>query len=201
MHTAQVDALRALLAPTGWLERTKYFAAALRRRSLTPNGLLIVGTPADEPWHMTAHLADESRLADLPGLMPTLVRWAPPPGAAPHLAVGIDRLERADRSQTLLVVSPEAAPEALLDRVADAKKAGTAIFSLDQGDAELEDLASESLTVRPGLDPLSFDAAQHLVSFGVADLAAVAADQSPTQPGLRTRLNRLLTALSGPTPD
>lgn len=194
VHTAQVDALRALLAPTGWLERTRYFAGALRQRSRTRGGLLIVGTPADEPWHMTAHLADESRFAGLPELMPTLVRWAPPPGAPPHLAVGIDRLEQAGRAETLLVVSADAAPPALLDRVADARKAGTAIFALDQGDPDLGDLASESLAIRPGHDPLSFDAAQHLVSFGVADT-----DQQRVS--LRRSLNRLLSAISGPQPD
>jgi hypothetical protein len=194
VHTAQVDALRELLAPTGWLERTRQFAGALRRRSRTPNGLLIVGTPADEPWHMTAHLADESRFAGLPELMPTLVRWAPPPGAPPHLAVGIDRLEQAGRSETLLVVSAAAVPPTLLDRVADARKAGTAIFALDQGDPDLDDLASESLAIRPEQDLLSFDTAQHLVSFGVTD-----ADQH--RASVRRRLNRLLTALSGPSPD
>ena len=183
-----------MLAPTGWLERTRHFAGALRRRSRTPNGLLIVGTPADEPWHMTAHLTEESRLAGLPELMPTLVRWAPPPGAPPHLAVGMDRLEEAGRAETLLVVSAEAAPEALLERLADARKAGTAIFALDQGDPDLGDLASESLEIRPELDPLSFDAAQHLVSFGVTE-----ADQQ--RASMRSRLNKLLTAISGPQPD
>ena len=194
VQTSQVDALRAALAQTGWLERTRHFAGALRRRSRTPNGLLIVGTPADEPWHMTAHLTEESTLAGLPELMPTLVRWAPPPGAPPHLAVGIDRLELAGRAETLLVVSAEAAPAPLLERVADARKAGTAIFALDQGDPDLADLASESLAIRPELDPLSFDAAQHLVSFGVTE-----ADQQ--RGSLRTRLNKLLTAISGPQPD
>jgi len=194
VQTGQVDELRAVLAPTGWLERTRHFAGALRRRSRTPNGLLIVGTPADEPWHMTAHLTEESRLAGLPELMPTLVRWAPPPGAPPHLAVGMDRLEQAGRAETLLVVSAEAAPEALLERLADARKAGTAIFALDQGDPDLGDLASESLEIRPELDPLSFDAAQHLVSFGVTE-----ADQQ--RASMRSRLNKLLTAISGPQPD
>lgn len=196
MQTAQVDALRELLAPTGWLERTRHFAGALRRRSRTPNGLLIVGTPADEPWHMTAHLADESRFAGLPELMPTLVRWAPPPGAPAHLAVGIDRLEQAGRTETLLVVTAEAAPAPLLERVADARKAGTAIFALDQGDPDLDDLASESLAIRPELDPLSFDTAQHLVSFGVAGTGA-----DKQQASIRSRLNKLLTTLSGPQPE
>jgi hypothetical protein len=194
VQTDQVDALRVVLAPTGWLERTRYFAGALRRRSRTPNGLLIVGTPADEPWHMTAHLTEESRLAGLPELMPTLVRWATPPGAPPHLAVGIDRLEQAGRAETLLVVSAEAAPASLLERVADARKAGTAIFALDQGDPDLGDLASESLAIRPEIDPLSFDTAQHLVSFGVAEA-------DPQRAGMRARLNKLLTAISGPQPD
>jgi hypothetical protein len=192
VQTAQVDALRALLAPTGWLERTRHFAGALRRRARTPHGLLIVGTPAEEPWHMTAHLADESRLAGLPELMPTLVRWAPPAGARPHLAVGIERLERAGRAETLLVVSPTAAPSALLDRVADARKAGAAIFALDAGDPDLDGLAAESLAVRPGQDPVSFDAAQHLVSFGVTEGTAAT--------GWRGRLDRLLGAISGPQP-
>lgn len=195
VQTAQVDALRALLAPTGWLERTRYFAGALRRRALTAHGLLIVGTPADEPWHMTAHLADESRFAGLPELMPTLVRWAPPAGALPHLAVGIERLERAGRAETLLVVSPTAAPPALLDRVADARKAGTAIFALDTGDPDLDGLVAESLAVRPDQDPVSFDAAQHLVSFDVTQFGVI---ETTPAPGWRGRLDRLLGVISGP---
>ncbi len=200
MHNAQVEALRALLAPTGWLDRTRQFAGALRRRATTPQGLLIVGTPDDEPWHMTAHLADESELAGLPGLRPTLVRWAPPPGAPPHLSIGLERLEQTGRSQTLLIVSAQAAPEKLLDRVADAKKAGSSIFALGQGDPELDDLVHESLAVRPEQDPLSFDAAQHLVTFAVGDPALNPAcpATATTAPGLRGRLNRLLDTISGP---
>jgi hypothetical protein len=153
----------------------------------------VVGTPADEPWHMTAHLADESRLAGLPELMPTLVRWAPPADAPAHLAIGIDRLERVGRAETLLVVTADLAPAPLLDRLADAKKAGTAIFALDQGDPDLDCLATESLTVRPDRDRLSFDITQHLVSFAVAE---------PAQPiRLRGRLDRLLGAISGPSLD
>jgi hypothetical protein len=203
VDNAQLEALRAVLAPTGWLDRTRQFAGALRHRARTPQGLLIVGTPDDEPWHMTAHLADESELAGLPELMPTLVRWAPPPGAPPHLSIGLERLEQAGRSETLLVVSGQAAPEPLLDRVADAKRAGSSIFALDQGDPELDDLVHESLAVRPGQDPLSFDAAQHLVTFALGDSALEPAGRSgaATPPGLRARLNRLLETISGPQPD
>lgn len=212
VNTAQVEALRALLAPTGWLERTSDFARALRGRARTPQGLLIVGTPDDEPWHMTAHLADESRLAGLPELEPTLVRWAPPRGAPPHLAVGIDRLERAGRSETLLVISPDAAPAALLERVADARKAGTTIFALDRGDADLDDLAHESLDVLPEQAPVSFDGAQHLVSLAVGEAAVRGASRRGESPAgdrpsvsqlatLRGRLARLLDTISGPHAD
>jgi hypothetical protein len=192
---AQVEALRALLAPTGWWGRTREFACALRGRARTPHGLLIVGTPDDEPWHMTAHLADESRLAGLPELEPTLVRWAPPPGAAPHLSVGIDRLSQAGRSETLLVVSAQAAPVPLLERVADARRAGSAVFALDGGDPELDALAHEALAVHPADAPVSFDGAQHLVSLAIGEDGAF----SPAEPP-RTRrtLSRLLDMLSGP---
>src|SRR5205807_1934987 len=68
----QVAALRALLAPTGWLERTRAFARALRSSARTPGGLLLVGTPGEEPWHLAAHLDEESRFAGLRELAPTL---------------------------------------------------------------------------------------------------------------------------------
>jgi hypothetical protein len=215
VNTEQVEALRTLLASSGWLDRTKYFARALRGRSRTPNGLLVVGTPTFEPWHMAAHLDDESRYAGLPELAPTLVRWAPPTDAPAHLRVGIDRIARAGRSETLLVVGSDAAPDALLERVADARKAGASILALDRGDDELDSLAHEYLAVRPVVDPVSFDGAQHLVSMAVgeADFERLASPAGVRQTdaresdarqssagGVRGRLARLLNAVSG-TPD
>jgi hypothetical protein len=214
VNTAQVEALRTLLASSGWLERSRYFARALRARSRTPNGLLIVGTPSFEPWHMAAHLEDESRYAGVPELAPTLIRWAPPPDAPPHLRVGIDRIERAGRAETLLVVGSDDAPDTLLERVADARKAGAAIFALDRGDDELDNLAHESLAVRPVLDPVSFDGAQHLVSMAVgkagpADWGCASPGHAESETGdscpgarsrlgnMRGRLARLLNAVSG----
>ncbi|HUZ25551.1 MAG TPA: hypothetical protein VMV07_17475 [Streptosporangiaceae bacterium] len=218
MNADQVAALRVLLAPTGWLDRTRSFARALRDYSRTPQGLLIVGTPQDEPWHMTAHLADESRLAEIPELAPTLIRWSHPAGAPPHLRVGIERLEAATRQETLLVVSPQAAPAELLERVDDARRIGATILALDRGDPELGALAHEALAVPEGTSPLSFDAAQHLVSAAAGEPyrpraprrgshrasdrpAASRQEAGQGAASLRSRLAQLLDAVSGPPAD
>jgi hypothetical protein len=220
----QVTTLRALLAPTGWLERTRVFTQAMRKATRSPGGLLIVGTPEEEPWHLTAHLDEESRLSRIPELRPTLVRWRVPAGAPSHLRVGLDRLEAAQRGETLFVVAPSTAPVPLLERVDDARRTGATIFALDQGDPELDALAHETLAVRSRIDPMSFGAAQHLISSAIGELdrpegfdAAFDAGEfgvasaegrlrSPGSPryrpgvrGLRDRVARLLDAVSGPT--
>ncbi len=215
--------LRALLAPTGWLERTRAFAQGLRKATRSPGGLLLVGTPDDEPWHLTAHLDEESRLSRIPELMPTLVRWRVPEGAPAHLRVGLERLEAARRGETLFVVSPTSAPVPLLERVDDARRVGATIFALDQGDPELDALAHERLAIRTGFDAVSFGAAQHLISSAVGGLDqpdgydsaefGVASGEgrlrAPGTPGhqrsrsgvrgLRDRVARLLDAVSGPS--
>jgi hypothetical protein len=215
MDADQVAMLRALLAPTGWLDRTALFARALRQSTRKPRGLLIMGTPVDEPWHMTAHLLDESKLAGIPELEPTFVRWSPPLDAKPHLSIGLERLRAASRGETLLVVSGELAPPQLLERVHDVRKLGATIFALDGIDPELDELAHESLGVSPASAPVTFDAAQHLVSAAATDLA-VPPDlrsvrggyvpgqrHSPDQhgSGFRARLARLLDAVSGTPTD
>ena len=48
MDANQVATLRALLAPTGWLDRTRAFARGLRKATRTPGGLLLVGEHLDE---------------------------------------------------------------------------------------------------------------------------------------------------------
>lgn len=205
MNADQVATLRALLAPTGWLDRTASFAGALRRSARTPRGLLIVGTATDEPWHMTAHLADESRLAGLPELEPTLVRWSPPPDAPAHLAVGIGRLRETRRGETLLVVTGEHAPAALLERVDDVRRLGATVFALDRGDPELDSLAHETLAVPEASAPVTFDAAQHLVSAATTGMPLAPGGvqrgargrPGPDVSGFRARLARLLDAVSG----
>ena len=152
----------------------------------------MVGTPDYEPWHVTAHLDDEARLAGIPELAPTLVRWAAPAGAPPHLSVGLARLEAAQRGETVFVVADDTAPVPLLERVDDARRVGATILALDEGDPELDALAHEALAVP---ESLSFDAGQHLVSAaaGERDAARTAGAR-----GLRARLARLLDTVSGP---
>jgi len=180
----QVATLRALLAPTAWLDRTRAFARGLRQATRAPGGLLLVGTPAEEPWHLTAHLDEESRLSGIPEMMPTLVRWQVPDGAPPHLRVGLERLGAARRGETVFVVTPSTAPVPLLERVSDARKVGATIFALDQGDPELEGLAHEAMSIAPDhLSPgvpgmVSFGAAQHLISAACGELGAGVASQA-----------------------
>ena len=79
-------------------------------------GLLLVGTPEHEPWHLAAHLDDEAQFSGVAELSPTLVRYAPPADAPEHLAFSLQRLEQAKRGETVFVVSDENAPESLLSR-------------------------------------------------------------------------------------
>jgi hypothetical protein len=212
MDADQVATLRVLLASTRWLERAGVLGHALRTSTKTRGGLLIVGTPAEEPWHVTAHLDEESRLSGIPELMPTLVRWSPPPGAPPHLSVGLSRLEEARRGETLFVVAEDATPVPLLERVNDARHVGATILALDGGDPELDGLAHESLAVprpeqansaewagRAGL--LNFDGAQHLVSAaaGSRDEDFTGGRGGPARRGVRARLARFLDAVAGPS--
>jgi DNA-binding MurR/RpiR family transcriptional regulator len=163
--------------------------------------LLLVGTPDAEPWHLAAHLDDESRWTGTPELSPTLVRYAVPREAPPHLSFTLERLEAARRGETVFVVSEESAPEQLLQRAWDARKLGATVLSLDAGDAELHEVAHESLTVlsaqtelvTPELEVVSFDSVQHLVS-----VAAGEAAQSKPSRSVRERMASLLESITGP---
>src|SRR5947208_15229805 len=128
MDAARVAMLRELLATTGWVDRTRDFARTMRRSTDQRGGLLLVGTPDEEPWHLAAHLDEESRWTGIAQIAPTLIRWAPPADAPPHLAVTMARLEAASRGETVLVVAEEAAPEQLLERVSDARRHGATVL-------------------------------------------------------------------------
>jgi hypothetical protein len=194
VDAATVHTLRELLAPTGWVERSRDFAKSMRRFTRAPGGLLLLGTPAEEPWHLTAHLDDEARWSGIAELAPTLVRWSPPPDAPKHLAIDVQRLRAARRGETLLVVAPDVAPAPMLERVADVRRTGATVLALDTGDDELQELAHDALVVprTPAPDSPSFDVVQHLVS--------VAAGEAPSRRGFRDRLGRFLDVVSGPAP-
>ena len=202
---------RDLLLGTAWVERTREFAGALRFAGHGDGGLLMVGTPAEEPWHLTAHLSDEARMAGVPELAPTLVRHQVPADARPHLAVDLSRLEAAGRHETVLVVAPGASGEQVLERVDDARRSGATILAMESGDRELRGLAHEVLTVAEGPsspwpgaalradglivpDGLAFETAQHLVSVAAGEVPVAVGGRR----GFRDRLARLLDAVSGP---
>ncbi|MFI1716385.1 hypothetical protein ACIGW4_23410 [Streptomyces sp. NPDC053513] len=197
MDAVRVALLREVLAGTEWPAAARRFAGALRS-SVVPHrgGLLLVGTEEYEPWHLAAHLVDESAWSGLPELAPTLVRHRVRPGAPAHLAVGLGRLEAAGRGATLLMVAPERPGGGLLQRVHDARRAGATVLALDGGDEEVRGLAHETLTVEEGAE-VDLDTVQHLVS------AAAGENSLPAPRGgrrFRDRLSALADRLTAPPP-
>ncbi|WP_069172574.1 hypothetical protein [Streptomyces griseus] len=197
MDAVRVALLREVLAGTEWPSAARRFARTLRS-SVVPQdgGLLLVGTEVYEPWHLAAHLVDESTWSGLPQLRPTLVRHRVEPGDPVHLAVGLGRIETAGRGETLLVVAPERAEAGLLERVHDARRAGATVLSLDGGDPEVRGLAHEALTVT-GEDEVDLDTVQHLVSAAAGENSAPAPRRRRS---FRDRLSRLADQLTAPPP-
>ncbi|WP_427922873.1 hypothetical protein [Streptomyces sp. cg40] len=197
MDAVRVALLREVLAGTEWLGATRRFAGVLRGSVVAHGGgLLLVGTPAYEPWHLAAHLVDEAAWSGTPELAPTLVRHDARPSDPAQLAVGLGRIEAARRGETLLVVSPEGPGDPLLERVHDARRAGATVLSLGSADRELASLAHESLAV-PDATDLDLDTVQHLVS------AAAGENVLPAARGrrrFRDRLSRLTDQLTAPPP-
>ncbi|MFI7893693.1 hypothetical protein ACIFUY_20855 [Streptomyces sp. CACIS-1.16CA] len=197
MDAVRVALLREVLAGTRWPQDARRFALTLRA-SVVPRGggLLLAGTEAYEPWHLAAHLSDESAWSGLPELAPTLVRHRVAAGDPAHLAVGPDRIAAAGRGETVLLVAPERPDEGLLERVHDARRAGARVLTLDGGDPEVGGLAHESLVVG-GDDEVDLDIVQHLVS------AAAGENGRPSAGGRRTfrdRLSGLADRLTQPPP-
>jgi hypothetical protein len=201
LDAERTSLLRELLAGTDWTRRTTDFARSLRGAKHEAGGLLLVGTPTAEPWHFAAHLTDEARLAGLTELAPVLVRHAVPVGAPPHLSVDLQRLTAVRRGETVLVAAEDAPGEGVLERVADARRIGATVLTMDSGDDDLAGLAHDRLEVGPrGLlaDGLivpvgeGFEVASHLVSTSVT---------APLpRRGLRGRVARALDVVSGPAP-
>ncbi|MEV5960947.1 hypothetical protein AB0L70_04240 [Kribbella sp. NPDC051952] len=220
MDLTRASLLREMLTGTELGSRTTDFAHSLRRFTTRTGGLMLFGPVDDEPWHLTAHLDDELHRAGVEDVRPSLIRWAPPSDAPPHLSIGLDRLRDAGRGESLLVVAQDNPAETLLERVSDVRRRGTTIFSIGNGDKELTSLSHETLvpellvpdgfgwaTRRVEFDhdepqsavPLAeldqettegFEMAQHLVSLA-------AADEEAGQPGWRRRLRAAIERLSG----
>ncbi|HVF03684.1 MAG TPA: hypothetical protein VNA20_02480 [Frankiaceae bacterium] len=187
MNPEETALLRALFEGTAFDDEVVDFAGALGTAPHDAGGLLLVGTPEDEPWHFAAHLTDEATWSGRDELTPTLVRWQVPAGAPAHLAVPLDRLRAARDRETLLVVAPDAAPERLLDDLSRARKAGAHVLAIDAGGSkDLRGLAHETLTV-PTQSYL--DVVQHVVS--------ATAPTAHRRRGVRERLGRLLDELQG----
>lgn len=197
MDAVRVALLREVLAGTEWMEATRRFAGVLRGSVVSHGGgLLLVGTPEYEPWHLAAHLVDEAAWSGTPELAPTLVRHDARPSDPAHLSVGPGRLAAARRGETLLVVSPAGPGAPLLEHVHDARRAGATILSLGPGEGELAAMAHESLAVPQATD-LDLDTVQHLVS------AAAGENSVPAPRGqrrFRDRLSRLADHLTAPPP-
>jgi hypothetical protein len=189
VNADEVAALRVLFEGTPFDEEVDGFATALGVAPQPAGGLLVVGTPDGEPWHFTAHLADEARWSGRPELDPTLVRWQVPPGAPAHLATGLDRLDALRRQETLLVVAPEQAPERLLDRLVRARRGGALVMAIDAaGDHDLRGVAHEALMLPAGGTYL--DVVAHVVSQSAPHARR---ERLP----LRERLGRTLDRLQG----
>jgi hypothetical protein len=179
--------LRAVFEGTAFDAEVVDFAGALGTSPHDAGGLLLVGTPDEEPWHFAAHLTDEASWAGRDEMTPTLVRWAVPLNAPPHLAVGLDRLHAVRARETLLVVAPDAAPERLLDDVSYARKHGAHVLAIEAGSKDLRGLAHEALTV-----PVEayFAVVQHVIS-------ATAPGAVRRRRSVRERLGRVLDGLQG----
>ncbi|MEV5439503.1 hypothetical protein AB0K80_26340 [Streptomyces sp. NPDC052682] len=198
MDAVRVALLREVLAGTEWLGVTRRFAGVLRSSVVSHGGgLLLVGTPEYEPWHLAAHLVDEAAWSGTPELAPTLVRHDARPSDPAHLAVGPGRLAAARRGETLLVVAPRGPGAGLLERVYDARRAGATVLALGAGEGELPAMAHETLAVPDGSE-LDLDTVQHLVS------AAAGENPVPGSPRGRRRLwdrlSRLAESLTAPPP-
>lgn len=206
MDRDQAVALRELLIATSaepdWVAASAEFGLALQAAPKTAGGLLVAGPAEAEPWHFTAHLADEAVWAQLPFLAPTLLRAAPAADAPAHLSTGWERLAQSGRGEALLVVAAADPDEELLERISGARRKGTRILALAQTAPELGSIAHETLIVperggEAGTGPrfdtgaLTFDTAQHLLS-----LASTAQDSRTG--GLRTRMTRWMDRINGP---
>jgi len=163
METAH-RSVKRLIRSLGDLGRdARSFGWALGARGGGPGKLLIVGTPTYEPWHFTAHLADEARRSQRQDLAPTLVRWQIAAGAPAHLSVSVDEVARASRDCTVLVI-PDGRDDGLLERVSDAHRRGARVMAIEREGSPLDAYSHEYLRVGSDRTEHDYDLCQHIVT-------------------------------------
>jgi hypothetical protein len=161
------SSLRALLRRPGF-DSVARLGGQLGYSARTSVGVLAVGSPGLEPWHLVAHLQNRADFGDTSVVVPTLVRWSVPAGAPAHLSVGLDRIAMAGRGETVMVVAPQALGSGLLERLADARRRGGTILALacDHALTELTEMAHETALV----DSEDLESAQHVVPLAAAGI-------------------------------
>ena len=156
--------IKRLVRALGGLGRdARGFGRTLGSGSADVGNLMIVGTPTYEPWHFTAHLADEATRRSRPDLSPTLLRWQIPPGAPAHLSVSVDEVTRASRTSTVLVIPDLEDPE-LLERIADAHRRGARVMAMERTETRLAAYSHEYLMIDGQHSDREYDMCQHIVT-------------------------------------
>jgi hypothetical protein len=209
MDVDAVDALGRALVGTGWWQQARVLVYFLRHRTRVPSGLLVVGTPAYEPFHLVGHLDDAARMRREYTTRPVLVRWVVESDVDPYFSVDLARVEAAGRGETLLMVLPTPAPDELVDRAIGARRRGATILSMDANDPRLGTVSHARMNVAslhrlpgaftmisalsdnaPARTPRAHPTDEHL-SFELAEhlLAAAAHEPDNTQPGVAWALS------------
>lgn len=197
MDLSRALLLREALSDSDLTAATDEFGRAVRHATTRNDGLMLFGPRDAEPWHLAAHIDDELHHAGIDDLRAALVRWAPEVSAPAQLAIGLDRLGRAGRGDSLVVVSEAPLAADALERVDDVRRRGSTVFAIGAArDHELAGLAHELLvpaTTEPaGLVTDPFELAQHFVSMSMAG-SGTSAPQS--RAGWRRRLRRMIQAI------
>lgn len=145
--------------------QVRHFAGILGQPRSVPGQVYVVGNADFEPWHFTAHLAENALRSGRTDLSPTLLRWSIPEGAPRHLSVGVDSLVRLSRRDTVLVVDPAIGDASgLLERISDSRDRGARIMAVHRDRPELESLSHEVLCLDPRRPNWEFDVVQHVIS-------------------------------------
>jgi len=156
--------MKRLVKALGDLGReARGFGCALGSGSADFGKLMIVGTPTYEPWHFTAHLADEAKHRSRADLSPTLLRWQIAAGAPAHLSVSVDEVARASRDSTVLVI-PDHDDPGLLERISDARRRGARVMAIDRTNSCLASYCHEYLMVDEERTDQEYDLCQHIVT-------------------------------------